>query len=227
MTRRIALLNWSLTGILVTVLAAMTGCTPDVKEIREAGIQQYQQQKYLDSMATLRESLYLAPNDSLSNYYMGLNYRRIAANKFREGDLSAAYKELDTAIIYFTQSITSSPNFMEAIAAKTEALEARGKYEQALTLAEKVAQRVPGDQVVHFVYLGNQYRDQGDYDNALRAYNVALTKDPNSATAHAALGRLYQITGDKAKAIEEYSRALELNNKEPGVAEALQFLRGG
>jgi tetratricopeptide (TPR) repeat protein len=209
------------------VLVALVGCTPDVKEIREQGIREYQQQKYLDSMTTLRESLYQAPNDALSNYYMGLNYRRIAANKFGEGDLSAAYKELDTAIIYFTQAITSSPNFMEAIAAKTEALEARGKYEQALALAEKVAQRVPGDQVMHFVYLGNQYRDQGDYDNALRAYNVALAKDPNSAMAHAALGRLYQITGDKPKAIEEYSRALDLNPQEPGVVDALRLLRGG
>jgi tetratricopeptide (TPR) repeat protein len=86
--------------------------------------------------------------------------------------------------------------------------------------------RLPGDQVMHFIYLGNQYRDQGDYDNALRAYRIALTKDPDSATAYAALGRLYQIVGDKAKAIDAYSRAYELNHKEPGVEAALQLLRG-
>jgi tetratricopeptide (TPR) repeat protein len=227
MTRCSALSNGFWMGTVSVGLMVAAGCTPDVKDIREAGIQQYQQQRYLDSMATFRYALELAPNDALSNYYMGLNYRLIAARKFKEGDVSGANKELDTAIIYFTQAVTSVPNFVEAIAAKNEALEARGKYAEALNLAEKLAQRIPGDQVMHFIYLGNQYRDQGDYDNALRAYKIALTKNPDSASAYAGLGRLYQIVGDKAKAIEAYSRAYELNRNEPGVAAALELLRGG
>lgn len=173
-------------------VAGATGCTPDVTDIRNAGIKQYQAGQRIQSMATFRYALELAPNDAVSNYYMGMLYRDRADRKFAEGDLTGAYKELDTAVYYYNQATTSVPNFIEAIKEKKEALARRGRYEQAVAMAERVAQRVPGDKVTQYVILGNLYRDAGDADNALRAYKQALSMDPNSSEARAEVERLYE-----------------------------------
>lgn len=176
----------------LSLLGAMTGCTPDVTEIRNVGIKQYQADRQIESMATFRRALKLAPNDAVSNYYMGLHYKNRADRKFSEGDLTGAYKQLDTAVMYFNQATTSIPSFMEAIKEKKDALARRGKYEQAVNMAERVAQRIPGDKVTQYVILGNLYRDAGDADNALRAYKQALDMDPTSTVARSEVERLYQ-----------------------------------
>ena len=193
MIRRATLAKSSLIGALaVLLLTAANGCTPDVTEIRNVGIKQYQAGMRIESMATFRRALELAPSDAVSNYYMGLHYKERADGKFQQGDLTAAYKQLDTAVMHFNRATTSVPNFIEAIKEKKDSLAQRGKYEQAVNMAERVAQRIPGDKVTQYLILGNLYRDAGDADNALRAYKQALDMDPTSNQARAEVERLYQ-----------------------------------
>lgn len=222
--------NRSQVGLLVatvTLGAAGVACTPDVTHLRREGMEQFRNRQYLESMATLRHALELAPNDAPANYYMGLNYRALAARRFREDDVASAYRQLDTAILYFTQAIKSWPSYLEAIASKNESLEARGKYAEALALAERVAENNRGEAAEHFIYLGNEYRERGDHDSALRAYKIALASDPQSSRAYAAMAKLYQRIGDLALAEDAYRRAYELNPAEPGVAEQLARLERG
>ncbi len=230
MNAQISISNRSLLGILALTAAlgaAGLGCAPDVSDLRLEGVQQFRNHQYIESMATLRYTLELAPSDARSNYYMGLNYRTLARRKFREGDIPSAYRELDTAVGYFTQAIKSWPNYMEAIASKNEALEARGKYAEALALADNATKNNRGDAAEHFIYLGNEYRERGDYDNALRRYKIALATDPNSAKAYASMGKLYHRVGNLALARDSYRRAYELNENEPGVSDALEQLQTG
>jgi tetratricopeptide (TPR) repeat protein len=192
MIRRMAVMKVSLAVVVsALLLAAVSGCTPDVTEIRDAGIKQYQAGQRIQSMATFRTALNLAPNDAVSNYYMGLHYRDRADERFKAGELTAAYKQLDTAVYYFNQATTSVPNFIEAIKEKKDALARRGRYATAVEMAERVAQRMPGDKVTQYVILGNLYRDAGDADNALRAYQQALEMDPSSTEARVEMERLY------------------------------------
>jgi tetratricopeptide (TPR) repeat protein len=193
MIRCTALVKSSLIGALAVLLLTVTnGCTPDVTEIRNAGIKQYQAGMRIQSLTTFRRVLELAPSDAVGNYYMGLHYKDLADGKFREGDLTATYKHLDTAVMHFNRATTSIPNFIEAIDEKKDALARRGKYEQAVNMAERVAQRIPGDKVTQYVILGNLYRDAGDADNALRAYQQALDMDPTSTQVRVEIERLYQ-----------------------------------
>ncbi len=217
-----------LVGIVTVTLGAVAaGCAPDLKDLRLEGIEQFRNRQYVESMATLQEVLARAPSDAQANYYMGLDYRALAARKFRENDVTSAHRELDTAILYFTQAVKSWPNYIEAVASKNEALEARGKHGEALALAEYVAENNRGDVAEHFIYLGNEYRERGDYDNALRTYKIALATDPNSSRAYAAMAKLYQRVGDRVLARDAYRRAWELNGAEPGVAGELEQLEMG
>jgi tetratricopeptide (TPR) repeat protein len=195
-------------------LFSLVGCTPDVKDMRADGVEQYRAKQHVESMATFRHVLELSPNDAQSNYYMGLNYRASAERKYRDGDVTAACRELDTSVIYFGQAVKSWPNYMAAVAAKTEALELRGKYDEALNVAEYVASNNRGT-ADHYVYLANEYRDRGDFDNALRAYKLALSTNPNCSKAYAGMGKLYLRIGDRSLASDSFRRANEINPNEP------------
>lgn len=206
-------------GVAFTALA-LSGCAENVKDVRNEGVEQYRGRQYIESMATLRYALAKNPNDAESNYYMGLNYRALAERRFREGDLPAAKRTLDDAIVYFTQAIKTWPNYMAAIQAKNEALESRGKYDAALTVAETQAGNNRGI-ADHFVYLGDEYRERADYDNALRAYQTALSLDPNNAVAHTNLGKLYAQAGNQELALESFRRAREVEQSRNVPAEAI------
>ena len=216
-------LGFATLTLLGSLVGVLTGCAPDLKELRETGMDQFRNHQYVESTATLREALEIKRTDPQTNYYMGLNYRAMAARKFRDGDVASACRELDTSVLYFTEAIKSWPNYMAAVDAKTEALEARGKYDAALTVAKDVTDTNRGHWE-HYVVLGNEYRDRGDYDNALRVYKLALATNPRAARAYSELGRLYIRTGDRAMAFDALRKAYELDHNAPGVAEQLAML---
>ena len=215
---------WAGLSASVVLGGMLLGCTPDVTETRKLGIQHYRDGDRMASMATLRRALNDSPSDAQCNYYMGMNYRAIASRKFGEGDYAAAYRELERSIFYFTQAVKTWPNYMTAIAAKNEALEAKGQYGDALALAEGVTVNTRGFAGDHYLYLGHEYLERGDYDNALRSYEVALENNPDSAAALAAMGGLYERVNKPKLARTFYQRAYALNEAEPGVSIALARL---
>lgn len=226
MTFRLGNSHYTGLGALVVsglLLVFASGCGPKVEDLRTEGIEQYRNRQYVESMATMRHVLDLEPSDAEANYYMGLNYRMMAARRFREGDVVGARRRIDRALLYFTQAVKSWPNYMAAVAAKNEALEARGKYDEALAVAKHVAHNNRGD-AEHYVFLAHEYRDRGDYDSALRNYKTALASNPNSAEAYAGMGRLYELVGDRALAMDAYRRAHELNPRNSEVADRLDSL---
>lgn len=210
--------------LLVGALMALSvGCREDVKDLRTEGIQQFRDRQYIESMATLRYALKKEPSDAESNYYMGLNYRALAERRAREGDVPGANRTLDVALFYFTQAIKTWPNYMAAVQAKTEALEMRGKYDMALSEAEKVSNNNRGI-ADHFIFLGDEYRARADYDNALRAYKSALSSSPNDARVHMSLGKLYYQAGDRDQALASFRQAQTLDRNMPDAGEIMADL---
>lgn len=214
----------SLLAISLFGLALSSGCSQDINDIRAEGIQQYRNHQYVESMATLRYGLSMKAADPQCNYYMGLNYRALAAGKFREGDIPGAQRDLDTAILYFSEAIKSWPNWLAAVEAKTEAFEARGKYGQAMDTVDAVAYNNRGAAAEHYIHAGDTYRDMGDYDSALKRYQMALASDPNNARAYASMGKLYSIVGDRSKALDAYAKAHRLNPADNEVNDQLARL---
>lgn len=210
--------------VLAAVLGgALCGCAPSIQELREQAIDQFRNRQYIESMATLREVLEIRREDPQANYYMGLNYRTVAARKFRDGDIPSARRELDTSILYFADALKSWPNYMAAADAKNEAFEARGKYDEALAVSQRVAYNNRGV-ADHFLVLGNEYRERGDYDNALRYYKIALSTAPDMDQTYAAMGQLYLRTGNRALAMDSLRRAHELNPSDGKVSQYLASL---
>jgi len=68
-------------------------------------------------------------------------------------------------------------------------------------------------------------KDNPDAANQLLALNVEF--NPKSAATFAAMGAIAEQNGDKAKAIENYKKALEIQPDNPRVAARLRELGGG
>ncbi|HSW45514.1 MAG TPA: tetratricopeptide repeat protein [Phycisphaerae bacterium] len=209
--------------VLGLLLGGLSGCSQDKKDLKVQAVEQFRGQQYVESMATLRQVFEMDRSDAEANYYMGLNHQAMAARRFRDGNVVAACRELDTAVLYFRAAVKSWPNYMAAINAQNESLEARGRYEQALAVARN-ATEVNRGVSEHFIVLGNEYRERGDYDNALKGYKTALSIDPNSAVAYAEMGTLYARVGDRALAIDSLKRSYELNPRQTGVADQIARL---
>ncbi len=67
----------------------------------------------------------------------------------------------------------------------------------------------------------NSLYSQGQYDQAIAAYNQVLAQDPNNARAYQGLGNCYYAKRDKANAVKNYQQALNLN---PNNTSLSQFM---
>ncbi|WP_319583437.1 XrtA/PEP-CTERM system TPR-repeat protein PrsT [uncultured Pseudodesulfovibrio sp.] len=61
--------------------------------------------------------------------------------------------------------------------------------------------------------LGRYYSSQGDYPKALTYFDSVIKSDEKSFQAYAMQGDVYLTTGRKDKAVDSYTRALELNDR--------------
>ncbi|MCF8368875.1 MAG: hypothetical protein K9G76_07510 [Bacteroidales bacterium] len=61
--------------------------------------------------------------------------------------------------------------------------------------------------------LGYQHINNKDYVKAIRVFEENVKRFPKSANVYDSLGEAYELKGDKGKAIENYSKAVEIANK--------------
>jgi tetratricopeptide (TPR) repeat protein len=82
---------------------------------------------------------------------------------------------------------------------------------------EATLQANPGSAEVHFK-LGNSYYEVGQWDQAIAAYQQAITLDPNYQAAYANLGVAYYQQQQFDLAVSQYKKALELDPNDGEVA---------
>ena len=79
-------------------------------------------------------------------------------------------------------------------------------------------------QATQWYEMGNQMRDDKDYDGAVASFRKAISLDPGFAEAYNNLGNTYLFMEDYAKAIENAKQAIALN---PKLAHPYGVLGGG
>jgi tetratricopeptide (TPR) repeat protein len=70
------------------------------------------------------------------------------------------------------------------------------------------------------VEIGNFYLRRKDYKGALSRFEEAVRTDPSYAPAYLGLGKLYEITGKKRKALDAYRKYLDALPSEKQADEA-------
>ena len=166
--------------------------------------------------------------------------REIAANKFQESEsrLSAYLKEhpdsakahYDLGYVEFrTHNMGSSIkelarslelNSANAEAHKILALDCSiiGRYDLAETELIEAARLKPESAEIHY-FLARTYYTRGVYPLAKSEFQTAIRLDPSSVKAYSNLGITMEALGDSTQALTNYTRAVELNEKQPHRSE--------
>lgn len=90
---------------------------------------------------------------------------------------------------------------------------AQGKYPKAISHFQLAIQATSDakEQAELYNLIGNAYRDNKDTDNALNAYNQAITIDPTLIAAYTNMSTLYVSQNNKEKARVILSQGLKAN----------------
>ena len=111
---------------------------------------------------------------------------------------------------------------LNSVLAQARAAEQANNWDQAVTLLQPVAEQNP-DQELLWAYLGDAYRGDKKYPEAIDAYQKAIALKPSSGSYHNGLAEAYAKSGQIDKAIAEYNTAAQV---EPANAAMYYFNEG-
>jgi len=132
--------------------------------------------------------------------------------------------DLDTALEWVERSIAINETFAN-LATKSRILTARGQQAEADALIEKALPMATETELNQFGY---QLLGAGETGRAIEMFKLNVERHPDSWNVYDSLGEAYDRTGDTAKAVELYSKALAMapEAQRSRIEGALERLKG-
>jgi tetratricopeptide (TPR) repeat protein len=116
-----------------------------------------------------------------------------------------------------------------AAIARGEELAGGGKYYDAIQQYQKALQIQPGRPLANF-RMGESFFYQKNYNAAANAFREALAAVPEPSEkwtevwGHIYLGKIFDLLGQRARAVNEYSKAKQTNDNTSGAQQAAEAL---
>ena len=153
-----------------------------------------------------RLNLYLKDHPDSSKAHYDLGYV-----EFRTHNMGSSIKEL-------AKSLELNPANAEAH--KILALDCSiiGRNDLAETELIEAARLKPDSAEIHY-FLARTYYTRGVYPLAKSEFQTAIRLNPSSVKAYSNLGITMEALGDSTEALHNYTRAVELNEKQPHRSE--------
>ncbi|MFN3201894.1 MAG: tetratricopeptide repeat protein [Bradymonadia bacterium] len=138
-------------------------------------------------------------------------------------------KDHFVAVRTFDKALDADPSLLKAFAAIDQILTRDREYERQDRYYRKMLKRAMEHRLDDKLVV-NLAKNLGEinrtrlrkYSEAAKAYKIALTRDPNDTDCHVILAELYELSGEKEKAVEEQYKLIDLDPTKP---EPYQHLR--
>jgi len=144
----------------------------------------------------------------------------IAKERFEQMNETAALRELDRAIAYYTRATDAHPGHQAAIVGKNAALELKGKPELALQEAEWAA-RVVGPAARQHLFLAAELEERGHIEEALLRYRQAVRIEPKNARAHIEFAKFLLKYDNESAGVQHLQHAYTINPRNQWVRNEL------
>ena len=124
------------------------------------------------------------------------------------GGIYAMSSESDLALAEYEKALKLDPENDEAAVFKTQVLTEKERYGDALKYIRGFTAKVK-DSAAAWFYLGKLEQNQGRSNEAINAFRKAIEVRPGFSQASLALGLMFELHGENAKAIEVYRSQME------------------
>jgi len=203
------------------------------------------------SPGTLNDGTVHGANDVFNGYAIGWplvirpKYRAVASTGGNKAALFI-YPESELAIILLTNLVIGPERFMDRIAGyylpemrtsgfglppaiqafRAELL--RQGFAKAPDVLKQLEVKdshfkLSEDELITWAY---QLLEEGEDGASVAIFKLTVARYPKSANAYDSLAEAYEMSGEKQRAIENYTRSLELNPKNTNAVQHLQRLKG-
>lgn len=141
----------------------------------------------------------------------GEAYSRYIASVFleRTGRVNEALSELERVPELDEAAVTPSLRLIRTYVRAQE-------FDKARVLAENAAKQLPENPSM-WIMLGEIYHQLRRYDEAIEAFNKAITINPDNVLGYGALAEVQETTNDLVSAVQIYERLVQLNPNSAGL----------
>jgi tetratricopeptide (TPR) repeat protein len=206
--------------IAAAALAAVAaaGCNQvNSQALNAEGVRLYQQGNYAQAAGKFQEAI-ASDDRSATSYY------NLAAALHKSGKLAGRPADLEQAERLYNQCLEYDPNHTECYRGLAVLLAETGRQDASYRLLEGWAARSPklADPRIE---LARMLEESNNLDQATSRLVEAVAIDPHNARALTALGRLREVSGDRAQALANYQRSLAINRFQPEITARVAALQ--
>lgn len=208
-----------LVGLGFLVAASAGGCEIATfsRESREKGIKLYNEGNFTDAAGSFQNAVRQRPTDYLSHFWLGRTYERLGQNQRAIQSYKAA-RDIRLETMDGIQDVQTREAIFSGLA-RTIAASADRDAEIRI-LRERAAVARNGDDLI---VLARVFRESGDADNAIKAYQEAVERFPREQRYAIEFGTYLRDLGFRERARQVLNDALRARPN-PEIDELLRGL---
>jgi tetratricopeptide (TPR) repeat protein len=199
-------------------VALLSGCSRMASQaLNSEGVRLYQAGNYQQAADQFQRAI-------ANNPKSGTSYYNLAAALHKSGKLTGNGADLQQAERLYNQCLEYEPNHTECYRGLAVLLAETGRTDASFRLLEGWAARSP-QLADPRIELARMLEETNNTQMASARLVEALAIDPNNSRALTALGRLRELSGDRAQALANYQRSLALNRFQPEITARVAALQ--
>ena len=190
-------------GLLVAVVSGGCAIATFSREAREKGIRLYNEGNFTDAAGSFQNAVRQRPTDYLSHFWLGQTYERLGQNQRAIQSYKAA-RDIRLETMDGIRDIQTREAIFSGLA-RTAAASADRDTEIRI-LRERAAVARNGDD---FIVLARLFRESGDADNAILAYQEAVERFPREQRYAIEFGTYLRDLGFRERARQVLGASLQ------------------
>ena len=205
-------------ALAIVAVALSAGCSQMTSQsLNSEGVRLYQAGNYSQAADQFQRAIANDPKSATSYY-------NLAAALHKSGKLTGNGNDLQQAERLYNQCLEYDPNHTECYRGLAVLLAETGRTDASFRLLEGWAARSP-QMADPRIELARLLEEQNNTQMASARLVEALAIDPHNSRALTALGRLREVSGDRAQALANYQRSLALNRFQPEISTRVAALQ--
>lgn len=200
--------------VLSLICISLSGCRLAADRQNSIGRQAYESGQLAQAINRFQQALNLNPNNADAYYNLGSSYYLLGKQNQNEQWVNQAEQLL-------RQSIELDDQHTDAHRALSALLIETNRERYAFDLVDAWRQRYP-QSAEPLIEIARLYQEYGDHRRATDFLSDAVRLDSQNVRALKALGHVREAQGQLNLALENYNRALQLDQSQYEVAQRVQ-----